>query len=80
MIGRLNHVAIVVPDLAVAAETYRTTLGAKVSAPGLLNAMRREKIQTRAKGVASQIFRRPCPSRSCNRPRIAVLRRDSRTD
>ncbi len=33
MIGRLNHVAIVVPDLAVAAETYRTTLGATVSDP-----------------------------------------------
>ncbi|MFV3127985.1 methylmalonyl-CoA epimerase [Niveispirillum sp. KHB5.9] len=33
MIGRLNHVAIVVPDLAVASETYRTTLGATVSAP-----------------------------------------------
>lgn len=33
MIGRLNHVAIVVPNLAVAAETYRTTLGATVSAP-----------------------------------------------
>lgn len=33
MIGRLNHVAIAVPDLAAAAETYRTTLGAKVSAP-----------------------------------------------
>jgi methylmalonyl-CoA/ethylmalonyl-CoA epimerase len=33
MIGRLNHVAIVVPDLAAAAATYRDTLGAKVSAP-----------------------------------------------
>lgn len=33
MIGRLNHVAIVVPDLAVAAQTYRQTLGATVSAP-----------------------------------------------
>jgi len=33
MIGRLNHVAIVVPDLAAAAEVYRTTLGAEVSAP-----------------------------------------------
>ncbi|MFV3073397.1 methylmalonyl-CoA epimerase [Niveispirillum fermenti] len=33
MIGRLNHVAIVVPDLAVATETYRSTLGATVSAP-----------------------------------------------
>ncbi len=33
MIGRLNHVAIAVPDLAAAAETYRETLGATVSAP-----------------------------------------------
>jgi methylmalonyl-CoA/ethylmalonyl-CoA epimerase len=33
MIGRLNHVAIVVPDLAAAAANYRETLGAKVSAP-----------------------------------------------
>jgi methylmalonyl-CoA/ethylmalonyl-CoA epimerase len=33
MIGRLNHVAIVVPDLAAAAATYRDTLGAEVSAP-----------------------------------------------
>jgi methylmalonyl-CoA/ethylmalonyl-CoA epimerase len=33
MIGRLNHVAIAVPDLAVAAEIYRDTLGAKVSSP-----------------------------------------------
>jgi len=33
MIGRLNHVAIVVPDLATASAVYRDTLGAKVSAP-----------------------------------------------
>ena len=33
MIGRLNHVAVVVPDLAAAAGVYRDTLGAKVSAP-----------------------------------------------
>ena len=33
MIGRLNHVAIAVTDLAAAAATYRDTLGAKVSAP-----------------------------------------------
>ena len=33
MIGRLNHVAIVVPDLAAAAEVYRATLGADVSDP-----------------------------------------------
>ena len=33
MIGRLNHVAIVVPDLAAAAAVYRDALGARVSAP-----------------------------------------------
>lgn len=33
MIGRLNHVAIVVPDLAAAASTYSGTLGARVSDP-----------------------------------------------
>ena len=32
MIGRLNHVAIVVPDLEQAAGVYRDTLGANVSA------------------------------------------------
>jgi methylmalonyl-CoA/ethylmalonyl-CoA epimerase len=31
MIGRLNHVAIVVPDLAAARALYRDTLGAEVS-------------------------------------------------
>jgi methylmalonyl-CoA/ethylmalonyl-CoA epimerase len=33
MIGRLNHVAIVVPDLAAAARLYREALGARVSPP-----------------------------------------------
>ena len=33
MIGRLNHVAIAVPDLAAAATLYRDTLGADVGAP-----------------------------------------------
>src|SRR6187551_3316922 len=33
MIGRLNHVAIAVPDLAAATATYRDVLGAKVTAP-----------------------------------------------
>ncbi|MGB0747364.1 MAG: methylmalonyl-CoA epimerase [Magnetospiraceae bacterium] len=33
MIGRLNHVAIAVPDLEAAAATYRGILGAKVSDP-----------------------------------------------
>ena len=31
MIGRLNHVAIAVPDLKAATEVYRNPLGAKVS-------------------------------------------------
>jgi len=33
MIGRLNHVAIAVPDLDAAAAQYRDTLGASVGAP-----------------------------------------------
>ncbi len=33
VIGRLNHVAIVVPDLEAAAELYRDSLGARVSEP-----------------------------------------------
>jgi methylmalonyl-CoA epimerase len=33
MIGRLNHLAIVVPDLAAAAANYAETLGAKVTDP-----------------------------------------------
>jgi methylmalonyl-CoA/ethylmalonyl-CoA epimerase len=33
MIGKLNHVAIAVPDLDKAARTYRETLGARVSPP-----------------------------------------------
>ncbi|MDG1211809.1 MAG: methylmalonyl-CoA epimerase [Paracoccaceae bacterium] len=33
MIGRLNHVAIAVPDLEAAAAQYRNTLGAKVGPP-----------------------------------------------
>ncbi len=36
MIGRLNHVAVAVPDLAAAAARYRDLLGAKVSAPEAL--------------------------------------------
>lgn len=32
MIGRLNHVAIAVPDLQAAADQYRNTLGANVGA------------------------------------------------
>jgi len=33
MIGRLNHVAIVVPDLAAAAHMYQFSLGANVTEP-----------------------------------------------
>src|SRR5207253_6957868 len=38
MIGRLNHVAIVVPDLATASGLYRDALGARVSEPHTLPA------------------------------------------
>lgn len=33
MIGRLNHIAIAVPDLDAACKLYRETLGAQVSEP-----------------------------------------------
>ena len=33
MIGKLNHIAIAVPNLLEAANTYKNTLGAKVGAP-----------------------------------------------
>jgi methylmalonyl-CoA/ethylmalonyl-CoA epimerase len=33
MLGRLNHVAIVVPDLAAATHVYSAVLGARVSPP-----------------------------------------------
>jgi len=36
MLKRLNHVAMVVPDLTAATATYRDTLGAHVSAPQAL--------------------------------------------
>ncbi|WP_193178450.1 methylmalonyl-CoA epimerase [Oricola nitratireducens] len=36
MLGRLNHVAIAVPDLEAATRKYRDVLGAKVSAPQAL--------------------------------------------
>jgi methylmalonyl-CoA/ethylmalonyl-CoA epimerase len=38
MIGRLNHIAIVVPDLAAAGAVYRDMLGASVSKPQALPA------------------------------------------
>src|SRR6201997_5067155 len=38
MIGRLNHVAIAVPDLAAASWLYRQMLGARVSEPRALPA------------------------------------------
>lgn len=36
MLGRLNHVALAVPDLAAATTLYRDTLGGKVSEPQAL--------------------------------------------
>ncbi|RRI06843.1 methylmalonyl-CoA epimerase [Mesorhizobium tamadayense] len=36
MLGRLNHVALAVPDLAAATAAYRDTLGARLSEPQAL--------------------------------------------
>src|SRR6476659_5141272 len=36
MLGRLNHVALAVPDLAAAVAAYRNTLGAEVTEPQAL--------------------------------------------
>lgn len=36
MLGRINHVALAVPDLSAAESAYRDTLGARVSARQLL--------------------------------------------
>ncbi|MBA8904037.1 methylmalonyl-CoA/ethylmalonyl-CoA epimerase [Phyllobacterium sp. P30BS-XVII] len=36
MLGRLNHVAIAVPDLAAASAVYRDMLGAKLTEPQVL--------------------------------------------
>ena len=36
MLGRLNHVALAVPDLAAAMAAYRDTLGARLGAPQAL--------------------------------------------
>ena len=36
MLGRLNHVALAVPNLAAASAAYRDTLGARLSAPQAL--------------------------------------------
>ena len=38
MIGRLNHIAIVVPDLSAASQVYRQSLGARVWEPAPLPA------------------------------------------
>ncbi len=36
MLGRVNHIALAVPDLEAAAARYRETLGARVTAPDSL--------------------------------------------
>ena len=36
MLGKLNHVALAVPDIVAASAKYRETLGARVSAPQAL--------------------------------------------
>ena len=61
MLGRLNHVALAVPDLAAASAAYRDTLGATVSAPqalpehGVSGRLRRcRQHQDRAAGAAGR--------------------------
>lgn len=49
MIGRLNHVAIAVPDMAAAVEVYRGALGATVS----------EKVVQREHGVSTVFITLP---------------------
>ena len=65
MIGRLNHVAIVVPDLAAAAALYRDALGARVSAP-----QRRDDEALRE--TARRVLRRILRERLGKRPLIEV--------
>jgi methylmalonyl-CoA/ethylmalonyl-CoA epimerase len=66
MIGRLNHIAIAVPDLAVATEQYRQVLGADVSPPTPLPehgvttvfvTLPNTKIELLAAGVSHERFR-----------------------
>lgn len=38
MLGRVNHIALAVPDLAAASASYRDTLGARISQPQALPA------------------------------------------
>lgn len=49
MIGRLNHVAIAVPDIDAAANTYRHSLGATIS----------EKVEQPAHGVTTIFIELP---------------------
>jgi methylmalonyl-CoA/ethylmalonyl-CoA epimerase len=49
MIGRLNHVAVAVPDMDAAVQVYRGTLGATVS----------EKVAERAHGVSTVFITLP---------------------
>ena len=56
MIGRLNHVAIAVPDLAAATAQYKDTLGAKVTdAAAAARAWRDRRVRRRC----------PTPRSSC---------------
>ena len=56
MIGRLNHVAIAVPDLAAATQVYRDTLGARVS----------EAVDQPEHGVTTVFIELPTPRSSCS--------------
>ena len=59
MIGRLNHVAIVVPDLAAAAALYRDALGARVSrAASSAGAWRHGRVRRAAEHARSSCWSR----------------------
>lgn len=43
-VGKLNHVAIAVPDLGQASRLYRDVMGAKISEP-LVRALKRARVE-----------------------------------
>ena len=59
-VGRLNHVAIAVPDLDKSISLYRDVLGAKVDAPEVRGASARSRVRTLAR--LTPAARRTCRS------------------
>ena len=68
MIGRLNHVAIAVPNLAAAVAQYRDTLGAMVGAGSMgINSSSLCKITQAFRAVQNQHHAPPCEPRPAQR-------------